>query len=576
MRTVRLFWILGMTWLALTGPVLAQAATPAATQAPAARLDPVNLGLGPMPEDVHRSTPRNTVIGFLTACREGRFATAAHYLDLEAYPASVQRVKGARLARRFKIVLDRTFWVNPEAIPDEPEPAAQKGLGPDVERLTTLDLKGSKVDILLQHRHLADRGDIWVFHRATVAAIDPLYQQDGFGWLGDHLPAFFFTIEVGEVQLWQWLGLVLLLSAGLLLSRAVTPRLMRGLRSLANRTAVGWDDAFVDALDGPARLGILAAFLFFAVPWLGLSEPATRTVGVVWKLVAVIFLGWLLSRWVEIAARVLRLAAVAKDNDTASNFIPIFARIMKVGVWALAIVVGLDSVGLRVMGLVAGLGIGGVVVAFAAQKTVENLFGSLAIAADRPFRIGDFVKIGDILGTVEEVGLRSTRVRTLDRTVVTIPNGPLISERVENYGLRDRFLYRPTIGLLYDSTKEQLEFVIDEIKKLLVGHPKVWQEVVRVRLVEFGAYSINIGIFAWLLAVDYAESTALAEELNFKIFEIVAASGSGFAFPSQTLYLGRDGGIDSKRAESVGSEVSRRRASGELWIPEPPAAQGDS
>jgi MscS family membrane protein len=539
-------------------------------------LDVVNVGLGPLPAAVDRSTPRETVVGFLTACREGRFAMAAHYLDLEAYLPSEQRRKGALLARRFKIVLDRTFWVNPEAIPDESQPTPQKGLGPDVERLTTLDLKGSKVDILLQHRQVSGHEDIWVFARATVAAINPLYEQDGYGWLGDHLPAFFFTLEAGEVQLWQWVGLVVLLLAGLLLARLVTPALMGALRRVADRTAIKWDDALVDALDGPARLGILAAFLFFAVPWLGLSEPATKTVGVVWKLVAVLFLGWLLSRWVAIAARVLRLSAAAESNDMARNFIPIFARIMKVGVWAVAIVVGLDSVGVRVMGLVAGLGIGGVAVAFAAQRTVENLFGSLAIAADRPFQIGDFVKIGDLVGTVEEVGLRSTRVRTLARTMVTIPNGPLITERVENFAARDRFLYQTTVGLLYDSTKAQLEYVIDEIKKLLVGHPKVFQEVVRVRLAEFGAYSINIGIFTWLLAADYAEYTALAEELNFKIFEIVAASGSGFAFPSQTLYLGRDGGIDTSLAGKVDTEISRRRENGELWIPEPPAAPGDS
>ena len=176
-----------------------------------------------------------------------------------------------------------------------------------------------------------------------------------------------------------------------------------------------------------------------------------------------------------------------------------------------------------------------------------------------------------MLGTVEEVGLRSTRLRTLGRTVITIPNGTLISQRVENLAPRDRFKFETTIGLVYGSSRQQLEFVIDEIKKMLVAHPKVYHEGVRVRLAGFGASSIDISVLTWVLAADFGESTAVAEDLNFKILDIVGASGTDFAFPSQTLYLGRDGGIDRDRGRAVAEEVEERRRRGELWIPEPPA-----
>lgn len=531
---------------------------------------PLNRGLGPAPPEVKRGNPREAVVGYLAACRQGRYDVAAHYLDLDEIPEAEQPRWGPRLARRLKIVLDRTFWVNPAEISNDPAGAPEAGLDPLHERVGAIPLGRSKVDLLLLRRHLPSGEDAWVFAPETVAAIDALYKEHGYGWLGDRLPSFFFTVAPGEVQLWQWLALVLALFIGWGLAGLVAPRLVSALERGARRTRTAWDDALVKAVAGPARLGLLALFLVLVVPWLGLSEPGTKTAGLIWKGLALVGIAWTLARWVEVSAELLRQASVSTENTVARSFIPIFARVAKILVWALAAVVVLDSAGVHVMGLLAGLGIGGLAVAFAAQKTIENVFGSLAIAADRPFKIGDWVKIGDISGSVEDVGLRSTRIRTLARTLVTIPNGSLISERIENFGERDRFLYNPVIGLLYSSTKAQLEYVIDEIKKLLAAHPKVYDEVIRVRLAAFGPSSIDVAITCWILAADFHEYTGVAEELNFRILGIVEASGTGFAFPSQTLYLTRDTGVDAEAAKRAAAEVQARRERGELWIPEPP------
>ncbi len=530
----------------------------------------LNPGLGAPPEGVRRGNPRETVVGYLEACREGRWEAAAHYLDLGGIPADEQPIRGPRLARRLKIVLDRTLWINPAAISNDPAGAPEAGLDPRYERIGSISLGEGKVDLLLVRRQLPSGELAWVFAPETVAAIDPLYGEHGFGWLGDVLPSFFFTVAPGEVQLWQWIAIVLALLVGWGLAGIVTPRLVRTLERAARRTRTEWDDALIRAVAGPARLGLLAAFLLLVVPWLGLSQPGARTAGFVWKTLALVGVAWTLVRWVDASTQLLQRASDSAHNTIARSFIPIFGRVAKVLVWALAVVVALDSAGVRVMGLLAGLGIGGLAVAFAAQRTIENVFGSLAIAADRPFKIGDWVRIGDISGSVEDVGLRSTRIRTLARTVVTIPNGTLISERIENFGERDRFLYNPVIGLLYSSTAAQIEYVIDEIKKALAAHPKVWDEVIRVRLARFGASSIDVAVTAWILAEDYHEYTAVVEELNFRILEIVEASGTGFAFPSQTLYLARDAGIDREAAERAAAEVAARRERGDLWIPEPP------
>ena len=531
----------------------------------------LDVGLGEVPPGVNRETPRDTVAGFLRACRASDFARAAFYLDLQAFPPDEQPVVGPRLARRLVLVLARTVWINPEELSNDPGGRPEAGLPDDDELITTIPHRGGEVKILLHRHFLEDGATAWVFHRATVAAIDTLYAEHGFGWLGDHLPTWFFTRTFLGVQLWQWAGFVLLVLAAWVVSRLVTPVLMGTLRRGARRTAVEWDDELVAALDGPARLGVIALILWATVPLLGIAGKAQDNLAVAWKLLAVIFLGWVLTRWVDIVAAVLRYSSMAQHNDMARNFIPIFGRIVKVFVWGVAAIVALDSVGIHVMGLVAGLGIGGVAVAFAAQKTIENLFGSITIAANRPFEIGSFIKIGSLSGTVEEVGLLSTRLRTMDRTLVTIPNGTLLSERVENYSARDRFKYQLTIGLLYDSTPAQIRYVVDEVKKMLLAHPRVHHDGVRVRLARFGDSAIEVDVLTWVLAADYHESTALAEELNFEILRIVGESGTGFAFPSQTVYLGKDAGIDADRASEVEREIEARRERGDLWIPEPPA-----
>ncbi len=530
----------------------------------------LNPGLGTPPASVRRDNPRAAVEGFLKACNAGRFAEAAHYLDLGGYPAAQQPAIGIRLARRLKIVLDRKLWINPEAISNDPGGAPEAGLPDEAERIGVIEVEGKKVPILLHRSFLPGGSTAWTFSRPTVAAIDRLYAAFGYGWLGDHLPAFFFTVKIAHVQLWQWCGIVLLLLAGWLFERVVSRPLLAGVHRAARKTATRWDDELAAALEGPVRLGLLAAFLFVTVPFLGLSGAAARTAAVVWKLLGIVFLGWLLSRWVSIAARFLEVSALAEHNEMARGFIPIFSRIVKVTVWGLAIVVGLDSIGIHVMGLVAGLGIGGMAVAFAAKDSIENVFGSLAIAADSPFKIGHFVKIGGVTGTVEAVGLRSTRVRTVERTLVTVPNATVISEVVENYSVRDRYRFQTTIGLLYDSTEAQLAYVIDETKKMLHAHPQVFTDDVRVRLARFGASSIDIDVLTWIHAASYVEFTAVAEELSFKILRIVRQSGTDFAFPSQTLYLARNSGMDEEAVRRVEEEVARRRAAGELWIPEPP------
>jgi MscS family membrane protein len=227
------------------------------------------------------------------------------------------------------------------------------------------------------------------------------------------------------------------------------------------------------------------------------------------------------------------------DMETGSILL-LTQRITKALVVVVVFLIALSLLGFEMKGFLAGLGIGGIAVALAAQKTLENVFGGIWVLSDRAIRVGDFCVFGAQKGTVEDIGLRSTRVRTLDRTVVTIPNGQLANMIVENFTLRDKFWFNPALSLRYETTGEQLQAVLQGVRQLLGDHPKIEKETVRVRFQRLGNSSLEIEVHAYVLTSDLAEFTSIREELLVGIKEIVASSGTDFAFPSQTLYLAKD------------------------------------
>jgi MscS family membrane protein len=227
----------------------------------------------------------------------------------------------------------------------------------------------------------------------------------------------------------------------------------------------------------------------------------------------------------------------AKDRAGTRSLFSIVARVAKFAVLALAVVALLSELGYPVASLVAGLGIGGVAVALGAQKTFENLFGTFSIGADQPFREGDFVRIEDFVGTIEAIGLRSTRIRTLDRTIITLPNGKLSDMRVETFAARDRLRLACNIGLVYGTTPAQMRAVLNALENALRAHPKIWSEVVVVRFKEFGDSSLNIEVMAWFTTADWGEFMGIREEMLLSFMEIVEREGSSFAFPTRTVHV---------------------------------------
>ena len=225
------------------------------------------------------------------------------------------------------------------------------------------------------------------------------------------------------------------------------------------------------------------------------------------------------------------------------------------------------ELGVPIVPLVASLGVGGIAVAVAARPTLENLIGGIILYTDRPERVGDFCSFGDNMGTVEQIGVRSTQIRALDRTVVTVPNATFADMEIINWARCDTMLIQATIGLRYETRFEQLRYVLAMLREMCLAHPKIENNTVRIRFVGWGSASLDIDIRIYALTRDWNEFFAIKEDVMLRVGEIVEQSGSSFAFPSQTLYLGRDNGLDEERSDQAIRQVQSWRNAGELPFP---------
>jgi MscS family membrane protein len=520
-----------------------------------------------------RPTPRSTMAAFLDATSSRDYGRAAEHLDLSRIPRDTRAEAGPVLARELRIVLDQTISIDLEALSDQPEGSPQEGVPADRALIGTIASKTRPVRLLLQR--MPGEGDLrtWKVSAATVAQIPRLYREFGYGPLGDYLPPTFFEVRFLDVALWQWLALILLVGLSSGLAWVGTVVALRVLRPLAGRAAPVLGGQIVTVISGPLRftIGVLAFFVGSAL--LNLSIPAHRFFVGIEKALVIIIVAWFVLRMIDVLGDLATARLLGAGRPTATAVVPLGRKATKVIIVALALLAVLQNVGINVTGVLAGLGIGGLAVALAAQKTVENLFGGVTLILDQPVRVGDFCRFGDKIGTVEEVGLRSTRVRTLDRTVVSIPNGHFSSLELENFAPRDRIWLHTTLGLRYETTPDQLRHVLVEIRRMLYAHAKVDTAAARIRFVSFDVSSLGLEIFAYARTSDYDEFLAIREDIYLRIMDIVAESGTGFAFPSQTTYLARDGGLDEAKRKAAEAQVQAWRAEGSLHLPDfPPDA----
>jgi MscS family membrane protein len=482
---------------------------------------------------VSPSSPRAALEEFIRLTRASRYAEAARYLDV---PSSASD-DAITLVRELKAVLDRWLWIDLDQVSGAPAGDTADGLPPGVETIGVIvDPGGGRAPVRLTR---SPKGEVpWRFSRATVQRIPSWYAMLPDRWMLEHLPGALLRPGPVELLWWQWAALPLLLAVvsvvGWLLSR-----LLRGvLARLAARTATTWDNVVLERLGTPLTAALTLGVLAAAVPWLSLYRPALDVMLRGVRVGSYVILFWSLWRLVDVGRQLLARSAWAHASRSSRALLPLAGRIAKVGVVAVAVVAVLSMLGFPVASLVAGLGIGGLALALAAQKTVENLFGAFSISIDQPFREGDFVKVEEFVGTVEAIGLRSTRFRTLDRTVITIPNGKLADMRLESFAVRDRLRLATVVGLVHETTAAQLRDVLHGFERVLRANPKLWPDDLTVRFVALSGSSLDIEVVAWFTTANWGEFQAIRQEILLQFIEIVEQAGTAFARPTQTVHIG--------------------------------------
>jgi MscS family membrane protein len=340
-----------------------------------------------------------------------------------------------------------------------------------------------------------------------------------------------------ELLWWQWFALAALLLAATIVGRLFGRLTCTALQQIARRTRVPWGDELISSLAGPLALGWGLAAVWAGSQYLLLVKPAYRLIDGI--ATAGITFAVFLALWRGTGAglRILLGRPWARDNASAHTLVAVsanFARGALIVAGALAI---MATLGYPIGTLLAGLGIGGLGLAFGAQKTIENLFGSVSIAIDQPFRVGDSVSVAGVTGVVESIGLRSTRLRTADRTLVAIPNGKLADERTECHATRDRYRLTSKIGLRCDTTREQLQAVLAGILAVLREHPRIWSDGTTVNFAAIGESSLDIEVLAWFDVSTAAEFVSCREDVLLGIMRVVGDAGTAFAIPTRTIHL---------------------------------------
>jgi len=485
-------------------------------------------------DEYNRSTPRSSLIAFILAAKNEDFERAVNYLDLRnlAFSEDIEgEVDGVELVKKLLIVGKRAMKVDLEELSDDPKGHLDDGLPSFRDRITTMKTKEGAVDILMQRVPRGDGAFIWKISNATVSMIPELDAEFGYGLIGNRLSEIFPHYIIYGFEVWQIVMMIALLVIGYILAFVVTFIAVKFLH-LFDYFKVERVQKFIV---GPLRF--LITIMFFRATFDLIAPSLTARAIFEAKTFLIIALLWIMVGVVDLIMH--RFADRMRRNGQHDAVVLLrpAATGIKLIIIVMAVVSWMDNLGYQVTTILAGLGVGGVAVALAAQKSLENLIGSITIYSSQPVRVGDFCKFGDTLGTVEEIGLRATQLRTLGRTVVHIPNALFSSGAIENLTQRDKILYRTRLHLSYDDAPEQIRQVLAKVRELINEHDFVDEENSRIRFLEFGEYAQELELYIYIKTKDFAEYLEHREDINLRINDIIESAGAHLTVPVKNIKL---------------------------------------
>jgi len=358
--------------------------------------------------------------------------------------------------------------------------------------------------------------------------------------VGESVP--FLKTRFLDVELWRYAAALGVLMVGLAVKRLIEVFVVRRLMNLFSKTAFKYDEMVVGAVGKPASAFVIVGCIYLATQILadGLAlDPFWRALITKAYLVGVgVVVLWAAYRLVDVIAAWLDDLAAGEDSGVKGQFIPLIKQSLRLFTLIVGGLTILATLEVDVVGLLAGLGVGGIAIALAAQDAVGNFIGTVSIFADRPFKVGDWIIVGDkVDGNVEQIGFRSTKVRTWPKTLMSIPNKVLATEIVDNWSQMPKRRIKMTVGVTYSTTPDQMEELLRRIKEILKNDKGVDQDFFIVRFTEFGASSLDVFLYYFTKSIKWDEHLAVRERMNLNIMRTINELGLSIAFPTRSIHV---------------------------------------
>lgn len=522
---------------------------PASTGEPSAQPDPLN-----------RTSPQSSVTGFLQACRAHDYARACSFLDLRRLPHAARLKEGSQLAQQLAQILEGDTHFDVADLSSDPNGSRASGLGENHDRVDSFSDGGKTLNIELERVRFRSGLMVWLFSQDTIARVPQLVRLSSDSPIEKYLPEVLVSWSMAGTPLWRWLALVILAMAAYVIAWTLGPLALRAINPLLKRLGPRGNWNSLRPFVNPLRLLVGLAIFRSGMEWVAPSTELRLYLG---RLLALLFfLGvfLLFLAVLDLAAVRVRASFLASHRSLSYSALPLTTRVLKILILVLLIAALLSEWGYNTTTILASLGVGGIAIALAAQKTIENFFGGVSVVADRPVAVGDFCKFGDRMGTVEDIGLRSTRIRTPDRTLVSVPNGQFSTMTIENFSKRDKMLFHFMLNLRRDTKPDQVRHLLSDIGGMLAGHKKVDAGAAPVHFAGVGTYSLDLEIAVYILTADDSEFARTREELLLAILDAVERAGTALALPTQAsieYYRGEPQTKDLKSQPAEPPELHR-------------------
>lgn len=504
-------------------------------------------------EPVKTDNPRDTMHSFMKAMndyREGmenndwklksRIDRAVRTMNLNDIPDLLKQEAGQQAAIYLKEVIDRILVVQYDLIPE-----AQTPSGDVLKRWRLKD-----TEIVIQRMEEGERTGEYLFSPDTVRRAKSFYDivkdmpyKEGSGMGAGFQESYFDSIvprwardEFFLMPWWKWMGLFTAILIGLLI-RTIIRFFIIVTEKLTRRTNITWSMRLVAALKGPT--GLLGASLFWmaALKLLIIDGVANTVLTITVRLLISVALIWLAYRAAGYLTDYLESLAAKTESTLDDQLVPVLNRALRVFIVIVGVLIAIQNMGINVMSLLAGLGIGGIAFALAARDTVANFFGSIMILFDSPFQVGDWIRVDNMEGTVEEIGFRSTRIRTFYNSQVSIPNSELMNASIDNMGRREYRRIHTKFGLTYDTSPEKMEAFLEGVKNIIKANPHTRKDYFHVVFSDWGADSLNVMLYAFLKVPDWSTELVERQNIYLEILRLAKEVGVEFAFPTQTLHV---------------------------------------